>query len=128
MKRIYSRGGRIERPVKPRFFEYSQNNSGGSFKYDKAAGISHYVIVEAVDYRHANDIAEVIGLYFDGYGDCSCCGDRWYRQDSYDKGDEAPSHYGKPLPEEDDDWRFDHDEGEPYVFVHYLDGRVEGWE
>ncbi len=59
------------------FYHYSQNNSGGRFVYCPDRGISHHVIIEAVSDRAANIIAEDIGLYFDGEGDCTCCGDRW---------------------------------------------------
>src|SRR5690606_3861210 len=53
------------------------NNSGGSFDYDPEQGITHYVYVEANNYREANARARDIGLYFDGSGDCNCCGYRW---------------------------------------------------
>lgn len=127
MKKIYTRGEKAKPAgLVPRFWTYSQNNSGGGFHYDLHDGIGHYVIVEAHDVRHADRIAEGIGLYFGGQGDCSCCGDRWY--EAYGSGDEEPMLYGVPLAEEGGDWRYDHEEGRPYVFVHYLDGTVEGWE
>lgn len=64
----------------PKFFDFSQNNSGGSFVFDEQRGITHFVIVEAMDADHANSVAENIGLYFNGCesgNDCDCCGDRW---------------------------------------------------
>lgn len=120
-----------------RFFDYRQNNSGGSFIIDPKAGIGVNVIIEANDADHANTIAEGLGLYWygsqsDGYDDdddayntrdCPCCGDRWYPQDaSYDKGDEVPSIYGEDVSggvfkTEWFDW------GDS--FIHYLDGRIE---
>lgn len=127
MRKIWVKGG-PDKPTKARFYEYSQNNSGGRFRYEKEDGLGHYVIVEAANANQANSIAQDIGLYFDGYGDCSCCGDRWYEKWDDDDGDEVPSHYGKPLAESEDDYRLDHREGEPYIFVHYLDGTIEGWE
>jgi hypothetical protein len=83
--------------VSTKFYHFSQNNSGGSFTFDEAAGITHNVIVEATDYQHANMLAERIGLYFDGDGDCPCCGDRWYSQSSYSDGYDVPSIYGEPV-------------------------------
>lgn len=62
-----------------KFYEYSQNNSGGSFNVDE--NVCHYVFIEATSENHANSIAKEIGIYFDGCADgvdCSCCGDRWY--------------------------------------------------
>lgn len=61
-----------------KFFEFLQNNSGGFFKVDdKVCG---QVIIEAENVSEAIDIAEDLGIYFDGCSigkDCSCCGDRW---------------------------------------------------
>lgn len=65
-----------------RWFEYSQNNSGGSFK-----GPAHTVLVQAPDADRANRIAKDNGLYFDGDGGCSCCGNRW--SDAWEGGEQA---------------------------------------
>ncbi|ANT41068.1 hypothetical protein BI024_gp64 [Streptomyces phage Nanodon] len=107
------------------FFEYNQNNSGGSFDRDHSAGISHYVIIEADSAIEANAKAEVIGLYFDGEGDCSCCGDRWYEAWSDDKGEAVPSVYGTPVSDYDftGGWITDG----PECYVHFADGRVQGY-
>lgn len=62
------------------WYEYSQNNSGGSFVYDHDAGLAERVYIEADSASEADDRFESIGGYFngidDGY-DCDCCGDRW---------------------------------------------------
>lgn len=61
-----------------KFYEYSQNNSGGSFYVDE--NVCNQVFIEATNEKHANSIAKEIGIYFDGCAigiDCSCCGDRW---------------------------------------------------
>lgn len=65
-----------------KFYEFTQNNSGGSFVVDEK--LCHRVIVEAKDEDEACDIAERMGVYFNGCEDghdCECCGDRWYRPD-----------------------------------------------
>ncbi|WP_326827403.1 DUF7296 family protein [Streptomyces sp. NBC_01751] len=107
------------------FFTFSQNNSGGGFTYDWVRGISHYVIVEADDRKQAIDKAEEIGLYFDGEGDCSCCGNRWswpWRDDGHDE----PMIYGEPAAKYlDTPYAVKWIEGAE-VFVHYADGRIEG--
>jgi hypothetical protein len=62
------------------FYTFTQNNSGGRWKYDAERGIAPYVIIEAGSAASANERAEEIGLYFDGCesgADCECCGDRW---------------------------------------------------
>ncbi|MFJ8699438.1 DUF7296 family protein [Streptomyces ardesiacus] len=107
------------------FFTFDQNNSGGGFDYDWVAGISHFVIIEADDVDHAIEKAEEIGLYFDGAGDCPCCGNRWSRPWD-DDGSDEPLIYGGPV---------DQYLKTPYAmkwidgseaFIHYADGRIEG--
>jgi hypothetical protein len=61
------------------WFKFNQNNSGGKFTYSK--NLADHVWIEADNPRHANIIAEDLGIYFDGCDtgrDCPCCGDRWY--------------------------------------------------
>lgn len=125
MKPIYFSDKKDASGTETRFWEYSQNNSGGSFDYNPSQGIGHYVIVEAHSADDADHRAQAIGLYFDGYGDCSCCGDRWSH--AYGKGSADPEHYGEVLEMAEDDMRFDSPEDKPYIFVHYIDGRVIGW-
>lgn len=111
------------------FYEYRQNNSGGGFDYSEWHHAC-YVIVEAKNAREADSIAQDHGLYFDGYGDCSCCGDRWYpKADSWgdDSGSDVPSHYGKPLTPGELGEPFLWDRRNQYVIIHYLDGRTEAW-
>jgi hypothetical protein len=106
------------------FYTFTQNNSGGSFDRDEMRGIAPYVIVEADSCDQANDRAEAIGLYFDGVdggGDCSCCGDRWYR--AHD-GDAEPEIYGAPPEKYQCDWT---SAGGAYCFVHWRDGSVKAY-
>lgn len=107
------------------FYQFRQNNSGGSFRFDADAGISVSVIIEADYANEANRRAEAIGLYFDGAGDCDCCGDRWCEAWADSEGDEVPSEFGKPLTKEVGRWDIDWLNGEPSIFIHYKDGRVE---
>ncbi|MGP3750873.1 DUF7296 family protein [Streptomyces sp. IBSNAI001] len=104
------------------FFDFSQNNSGGGFDFDAERGISEYVIVEAADAEEANYRAERIGLYFDGEGDCGCCGNRWSEQWGSDKGSAVPSIYDEPVETAGvyTKWMGDN----PDAFVHYADGRI----
>ena len=63
-----------------KWFEYSQNNSGGSFHKDDDVSIT--VLVQATSSAKADrDAVEKAGVYFNGCAsgaDCSCCGDRWH--------------------------------------------------
>jgi hypothetical protein len=77
------------------WYEYTQNNTGGSFVEDDRVG--SYVWVEAASADEANSRAEGVGIYFDGCDngmDCSCCGDRWYPVWK-DDGSDKPELYGK---------------------------------
>lgn len=106
------------------FYTYSQNNSGGSFSFDKRDGITHMVIIEAENHHEANSKAESVGLYFDGSGDCPCCGNRWDEIDKSD-GKNKPEVYGKSPKDFVKDgstlWMKKGFE----VCVHYKDGRKE---
>lgn len=60
------------------WFEFDQNNSGGSFDVDDK--LCHRLFIEADDYDTAERIATHLGVYFNGVSqgiDCGCCGDRW---------------------------------------------------
>jgi hypothetical protein len=71
--------GKLQKGIKSmKWFEFSQNNSGGSFDVDD--NVCHRLFIEAEDEKSAFDIAESKGIYFDGVEkgiDCECCGDRW---------------------------------------------------
>lgn len=120
------------------FYEYNQNNSGGSFELDEEAGISHWVIIEADSEDEADARAEQIGLYFDGNGwgedaytrDCECCGPRW--SPAYRSTDE-PQVYdrkvvdGKIAPVEGREvhsWDNMKWMKGPEGYIHYKDGSV----
>jgi len=62
-----------------KFYEFSQNNSGGKFTVDDK--LCHRLIIEASSEEEACSIAEDMGVYFNGCEDgidCECCGDRWH--------------------------------------------------
>ena len=71
----------------PRFYRYSENNSGGYY-----TGEHQYIFIEAESASEADSIAvEECGIYFAGVyagRDCSCCGDRWRTANEYDSGSE----------------------------------------
>ena len=78
------------------FYLFDQNNSGGDFHHDSSNGIGYRVIIEADSADQANEIAENIGIYFNGCydeRDCPCCGDRWSPAYVGD-GTECASEYG----------------------------------
>lgn len=64
------------------WYEFRQNNSGGSFQMDN--DLTVHVLIQAASTGEANTKAQDIGIYFDGCSkgyDCDCCGDRWYEAD-----------------------------------------------
>lgn len=107
------------------FFTYDQNSSGGSFITNDS--VAHYVIIEAVNAAHANEIAETIGIYFNGCDDgidCHCCGDRWYPVQDGADGTAEPMIYDKTVEEyrSSGAGMFFINAGEPYAHVYYLNG------
>lgn len=116
------------------FFNFHQNNTGGSFDYDESAGISVNVIIEADNDDDADIKLIRIGGYFDGCDDgrdCSCCGDRWYRSHESD-GKDVPKvysdevHPGDRMPDKRFNMKWMKD-GNAEGFIHYADGRIEGF-
>lgn len=119
------------------FFEFRQNNSGGSFVIDENAGISVVVIIEADTAKDANECAESIGLYFDGCEkgrDCDCCGDRWFEAGLWGgiDGDPVPSYYGAPITDYTHPFSglagsrpeaFIHPKAGPVIPLHLINGR-----
>ena len=107
------------------FYHRSQNNSGGGFDFDEAAGITHHVVIEADSAEEATERAEAIGCYWNGVesgADCPCCGDRWYEPGDYGRR-EFPHIYGAPLGTATRTLGWMKDGRE--TAVHYKDGRVE---
>lgn len=108
------------------FYTFNQNNSGGSFDFDKDEGITHIVVVEADSESRAIAKAREIGIYFNGCDegmDCPCCGDRWCEPH---EGTEKPAIYGEEITGRYCDGN-NHCWMEPgmEVAVHYKDGRIE---
>ena len=109
--------------LKTKFYKYSQNNTGGSYNIDKARGIGKFVFVEAISPEDANKRARLIGLYFDGYGDCECCGNRWHEQYSEKEGQEVPKIFGQDVSV----GKFKGFCGTIGIdsYIHYLDGTIQ---
>lgn len=111
------------------FYTFDQNNSGGSFQKDE--DVTLHVIIEAENADEANDKAEMVGLYFDGLGDCSCCGDRWYETyESEHTSHETPQLYGEDPIEHGNgplfiDWI--DDKSQAYCYVYYANGDKVGY-
>lgn len=110
----------VSKPSK--FFTFGQNNSGGGFVVD--GDVSHYVIIEAHNAEEANELAEEVGIYFNGCDDgtdCSCCGDRWGRTwDS--EGKITPEIYGEPVGQKSPGMFSK--VGDIFCYVYYLDGTI----
>ena len=84
---------------KLKWFTFHQNNSGGLFTIDDTVDVS--VIIQANCADEANELAQRVGIYFDGVADgcdCECCGDRWYKVFDDDQGTDEPEIYGQRVP------------------------------
>lgn len=102
--------------IKSKFYEFDQNNSGGSFEINDKTGIGPCVWIEAADLDHAISRAKSIGIYFEGAAagiDCECCGGRWHEPWKDD---------GKDKPKINEEYDFN---WHPTVYVHHLDGKIE---
>lgn len=91
------------------FYAFDQNNSGGGYDHDARKGIGQVVVIEAEDSEEAIYKAEEIGLYFDGRGDCSCCGNRWSTYSASEEMTFSDVIYW--------DWR-------KHVYIHLLNGKI----
>lgn len=105
------------------WYEYDQNNSGGSFQLNDNLGVK--VWIEARNADEANGYAQSIGIYFDeDYSiDCECCGTRWSEVSTwreYSSLEEATQH----VFDFDKSWRVRWDGARAGV-AHYQDGRIE---
>jgi hypothetical protein len=116
------------------WYEYRQNNSGGSFIQNDDVSIT--VLIQAASTKEADTKAEDIGIYFDGCSDgrdCDCCGDRWNR--AWDAMDSFVTHkdfrsprvehtnvrdYAQALAD-NDTWAGN----KPPVIIYFADGTVE---
>lgn len=106
------------------FYVYHQNNSGGSFVEDAEAGITDVVIIEADTPELADVRAERIGIYFDGDGDCACCGQRWSPASDWDAS-EAPEIYGIDVSNGTYEPKFSPMKWtEVPAYIHYKDDRI----
>jgi len=89
--------------AKLKWFTFRQNNSGGNFIVDN--DVDAYVIVQAHNADEANQLAQRIGIYFNGVDDgidCECCGDRWDKAwvtegTEGTEGTDEPMVYGEPV-------------------------------
>lgn len=107
----------------PKFFHYRQTNSGGSFVIDDERGIGPHVWVEAHSADEANKLAEDLGLYFDGAGDCDCCGNRW--SEAWREDGQTQAEIEEVLEEDDNDIDLQYYSGwHNKVYIHTLDGQL----
>lgn len=81
--------------------------------------VAENVIIEANSAKQALKLGEVAGLYFDGAGDCRCCGNRWSNWIDDDDGADSPMIYDEPAHNFKSSWN------DETCIVHYLDGRKE---
>lgn len=104
------------------FYTYIQNKTGDIYSHNEK--LAQNVIIEAANAYTANKQAEEIGIYFDGNGDCTCCGNRWQAFDITDSGTFYPEIYGEIV---DYLYKPEYNETEETiktVIVYFEDGRI----
>lgn len=107
-----------------KFYHFNQNNSGGKFVVDER--VTFNVIIEAQSAREANEVAESVGIYFDGLEagrDCPCCGERWLPVDDRD-GDLEPVIFGEQI---EDYTEIFAREGSVYARVYHMNGIIKDY-
>jgi hypothetical protein len=71
----------MKRKINTKYYEFQQNNSGGSFVEDHKKGVGTDILIEARNNEEASSIFEKLGATVNGFYDycscCSCCGGRW---------------------------------------------------
>ncbi len=70
------------------------------------------------------------GLYFDGEGDCPCCGSRWSSQWSDENGTEEPTIYYQAIEDflDSEKWNLNRADGVKTVLVQYMDGTKKEYD
>lgn len=63
----------MKKQLESKFYEFNQNNSGGSFDVDE--NICHRVVIEAFNQEEA--ISKIKPMIENQSESCPCCGDRW---------------------------------------------------
>jgi hypothetical protein len=99
------------------WFQFNQNNSGGSFVRDPNEGIGPILWIEAHSARHANERAEALGIYFDGVDS----GDRWHPAWDDDGQLEPKIHY--PISDEKGWVALGSFSFNDVIYIHPLEGK-----
>ena len=97
----------MKREIETKFYEFSQNNSGGHYDVDE--NVCSTVLVEAIDESHA--ISKMEKFTENGSGSCYCCGERWslYSPDEVEYSDEWKPYMGICTTN-------------PAAIIHFIDG------
>ena len=104
-----------ERIVNTKYYEFYQNNSGGSYVQNDE--VDCLVFIEATSAAEAN--SKFDSLDNDSGNYCDCCGVRWTEAWEED-GHETPYTYsGKPLSE------YNFYEKDGYAIIYHMTGQVE---
>ena len=104
-----------------KWFEFNQNNSGGSFIVNDK--VCHRLFIEAKSFDDAVEKAEELGCYWDGVingVDCPCCGDRWscWDDEPIDLKNNSIEEYAQVLADK-------YGLTTPDIRIYYDDGKVK---
>lgn len=106
-----------------KWYEFTQNNSGGYFEVDE--NVCHRMLIEASSFDEVLEKAESLRCYWNGVSvgiDCPCCGDRyshyWEETINLSNYDEM-SEFMRKIKQINGDW------ATPDTRIFYADGTAE---
>lgn len=106
--------------MKPKFYTFNQNNSGGYYVNDKDAGVCEYVIIEANNPEEACEIFQNIGdSVVSFWNSCPCCGVRWCNYMDESDGKDTPMIFGKDVN------YLKKEMFQEECYIHYLNGIIK---
>lgn len=100
----------------PKFYTFTQNNSGGYYNIND--DVAHFLIIEANDAEQAIERMHDITA---GHSEwCECCGERWFGWINESDGHSMPTVYGENVLENKPNGVFS-----TSTIIHYLNGEKQ---
>lgn len=99
-----------------KWYEFSQNNSGGYFI--QTDSLCEYVLIEAISYEDAKTKLTNLVDSDNAWGYCECCGERWCLWGEED-GTDSPTIWGESI------YTLSTSYGREQCILHHYEGKIE---